>query len=841
MYEDQISTINDVYSRAGRLDALILRAFDILFSVIGLVIAAPLFPFIAALIKKDSRGPVFFPVKRVGKDMKLFSMYKFRTMLEESIVIDQSICPQYDPRVTTAGRILRRTKLNELPQLLNILKGEMSFVGPRPEAPDLAEMYPDEAKRVFSVKPGLVGPVVISSMCDGINGRNEEELYPVGVDPKQYYIDHILPDKVKIDLDFLSRKTVGSYLKIIVIAAKETILGVINTRRVRLSKRQINLFLADFALSAVSFIVAYWLFAEMGGTNPSLRIFISGVFAVMIVRPFFHYGMGLYNIVPELITPRDVYRVFQAVFLGSMPLLALNVFYGLFSYPVLLVLLDFILLSSFLIGARLLLMHHFRDHENEASSNHRPRVVIFGAKKEGLKALNSLGRTKNRQFNVVGFIDDSEEMYAKKIGGVKVLGNRYHIPALSVLHNVQRVILAPDDHTRNKIDEVVALCAQASINCEIFSNNVENEILGRISYPLRPVYVSDMMPQVKVPLDESILRSIIPDKTVLMFGSGGELGSAICRYVFRSGCRKIVIVDKYKSQLKEIMADLSSSLPGLQIVPILLESQDFNALNRVFAVHRPNIVIHAGMRKFIPFRKMSDDEVARSNYVQTFNLARVSALYGSEYFVVISSIKATHGGNFLSESLRIAEISLGHILGQTPTRLIVARVGNIIENQGGIVSWLKDQILERRVIQLPDEKAKAFLLSKRAAARSVMQALATGSLISPGGQLLTSEPGICLEFADVAQRIANFYGIKLGDDIAVNFNLVSDPFIYDEPSSVMTMTDWSAAESFGNCLDSTRLNQMIESMISKDMRLFSDDEWQQRTREIVSLYGSSLF
>ena len=100
---------------------------------------------------------------------------------------------------------------------------------------------------------------------------------------------------------------------------------------------------------------------------------------------------------------------------------------------------------------------------------------------------------------------------------------------------------------------------------------------------------------------------------------------------------------------------------------------------------------------------------------------------------------------FLSESLRIAEISLGHILSQTPTRLIVARVGNIIENQGGIVSWLKDQILERRVVQLPEEKAKAFLLSKHAAARSIMQALATGSLISPGGQLLTSEPGICLE------------------------------------------------------------------------------------------------
>src|SRR4030042_5945934 len=188
MPDDKFSKLNGTRPgvRARRFEALVLRAFDIVFSLIGLVIAAPLFPAIAVLIKLNSKGPVFFPVKRVGKDMKLFPMYKFRTMLESSAVIDQNICPQYDPRVTSVGRFLRRTKLNELPQLLNILKGEMSFVGPRPEAPDLAEMYPEDAKRVYTVKPGLVGPAVISVLKGAVNGRNEEELYPKGVDPKEY-------------------------------------------------------------------------------------------------------------------------------------------------------------------------------------------------------------------------------------------------------------------------------------------------------------------------------------------------------------------------------------------------------------------------------------------------------------------------------------------------------------------------------------------------------------------------------------------------------------------------------------------------------------------------------
>jgi FlaA1/EpsC-like NDP-sugar epimerase/lipopolysaccharide/colanic/teichoic acid biosynthesis glycosyltransferase len=843
MLDDQVLKMKDTRPgvRAGRLQALIVRTFDIVLSVIGLVIAAPLFLPIVVLIKLDSKGPVFFPAERVGKDMKLFPMYKFRTMLESSAGIDQSVCPQYDPRVTTVGRFLRRTKLNELPQLLNILKGEMSFVGPRPEAPDLAEMYPEEAKRVFSVKPGLVGPVVISSLRGDSNGRNEEELYPQGVDPKQYYIEHILPEKVKIDLHYLSRQTAGTYFKIIIAAAKETVFGAFSARQADHSKRQIYIFIADFALSQVSYALAYLLYVQMAGTGPSFKVFISGLLLIMIARPIFYYGLGLYNFVMKLITPRDVYRVSQAVGLGSLLLLALNAFHRIRSYPPLLALVDFCLLSGMLTGVRLLMMIRFRDHDKILVANRRARVVIFGANREGLKGLYALGGSKNSPYKVVGFIDDAEEKYAKKISGVKVLGNRHHIQALSVLHNVQEVILAPDDKTRDQIDEIVALCAQAGIRSRIFSKNIEDETLGRISYPLRPLYLSDMLPQAKVSLDETILRSILPGKTVLMLGSGGELGSAICRYIFNSGCRKIVIVDRYESQLSEILAELVSDLPGFQIVPVVLDSQDIDALNKVFALHRPHIVIHAGMRKFIPFRKTDDEEVAQSNYVRTFNLAKVSARPGCEYFVMISSIKASRGGNFVSESLRVAEISLGHIFGQTPTRLIVTRVGNIIENRGGIVSWLNDQILERRPVRLPAETAKAFLLSKNAAARSILQALVTGSRISPGGLLLTSEPGICLEFAEVARKIANFYGIKLGVDIAVDFGQILDALIQDEPSTVMAVSDRAAADSLENCLESERVRLMIESMISADMQHFSDREWYRRTEEIISLCGSSLF
>ena len=179
------------------------RALDIVVSLLGLLILLLMLPVIAVLIKWDSAGPVFYAGLRVGKDGQTFKMFKFRTMFGASRPLGVSVSPQGDPRVTPVGLWLRRLKLNEFPQFFNILRGDMTLVGPRPEAPDMAEKYPPEARKIFSVKPGLLGP-------NQILGRNEAELYPRGVDPARYYLEEILPKKLPVDLQYIETK---SFLK----------------------------------------------------------------------------------------------------------------------------------------------------------------------------------------------------------------------------------------------------------------------------------------------------------------------------------------------------------------------------------------------------------------------------------------------------------------------------------------------------------------------------------------------------------------------------------------------------------------------------------------------------
>jgi lipopolysaccharide/colanic/teichoic acid biosynthesis glycosyltransferase len=176
------------------------RVFDIVVAGLGLLITAPLFLAIGILIKRDSPGPVFFRQVRVGKKRRPFAMWKFRKMPHEMPEQGPLLTARNDRRLTRIGRWLERTKLDELPQLLNVLASEMSIVGPRPEVPRFVDRAtPELWDQVLSVKPGIFGP-------NQVRYRNEADLYPKDcADVEAYYLRHILPAKLEVDARYARR------------------------------------------------------------------------------------------------------------------------------------------------------------------------------------------------------------------------------------------------------------------------------------------------------------------------------------------------------------------------------------------------------------------------------------------------------------------------------------------------------------------------------------------------------------------------------------------------------------------------------------------------------------
>lgn len=187
---------------------MLKRLFDIFFSFIGLLFLLPFFIVIAFLILIDSRGGIFYQQIRVGKNGKDFGLYKFRTMKPDSDKKGLLTVGGRDPRITSIGYYLRKYKLDELPQLINVFMGEMSLVGPRPEVRKYVDLYNEEQQRVLLVQPGITDFASIEYF-------NENELLGKSDNPEETYINEVMPNKLKLNLKYINEFSIATDFKII--------------------------------------------------------------------------------------------------------------------------------------------------------------------------------------------------------------------------------------------------------------------------------------------------------------------------------------------------------------------------------------------------------------------------------------------------------------------------------------------------------------------------------------------------------------------------------------------------------------------------------------------------
>ena len=189
-------------------DATLTRLFDVIVATVGLILLLPLFIVIGIAIKLADNGPILYRATRVGRDGQVFALYKFRTMRVAADREGPGITVNGDPRITAIGAWLRKTKIDELPQLFNVLRGDMSLVGPRPENAHYVAMYTPSQRRVLTVRPGITSAASIY-YC-------QESSLLTGKDWERMYCDQIMPDKLQIDLEYLARRTFWTDLGLII-------------------------------------------------------------------------------------------------------------------------------------------------------------------------------------------------------------------------------------------------------------------------------------------------------------------------------------------------------------------------------------------------------------------------------------------------------------------------------------------------------------------------------------------------------------------------------------------------------------------------------------------------
>jgi len=188
---------------------MIKRVFDLIVAAVSLIVLSPAFLIVGLLVKTGSPGPIFYKGDRIGKDGVPFKIYKFRTMVVNADRMGPALTQGGDARITRVGRVLRQWKIDEIPQLLNVLRGEMSVVGPRPESPGYVQHYTPEQRQVLQAKPGVTG-------LTQVRFRHEEALLSRCKHPEAEYIERIMPQKLALDLEYLNNQSLISDLKLII-------------------------------------------------------------------------------------------------------------------------------------------------------------------------------------------------------------------------------------------------------------------------------------------------------------------------------------------------------------------------------------------------------------------------------------------------------------------------------------------------------------------------------------------------------------------------------------------------------------------------------------------------
>jgi len=427
----------------------------------------------------------------------------------------------------------------------------------------------------------------------------------------------------------------------------------------------------------------------------------------------------------------------------------------------LMLLADWFLLIQLMSLLRLALRLSREKQKKVQSQDVKKRILIFGAGDAGALAYLSLMAAKDKVYEVIGFLDDDPAKRHKTLYGRKVLGNRYNIEAVSKLYQVHEVLLAIPSAPSCEVQAIIQACQSIGVKYGIFPTLQDQDV--------RRGELTELFDMHGVPVDFTAVRNILTGKRILIAGVQGALGLELCRHLLCCTPERLIIVERYESYLTELMARLLHAFPEAEITPVLCASGGNGDMEQVFNAYTPQVVIHNATRKYPPFFPFQTESIIQTNYLLTFNLAKHAVRHGCEHFILVSSEEAENRGNPISDSLRVVEIGLRQFFASHKGRLVIARLCNILENKGSVISMLEEQIDSRENIILPHREAHCTFLSKKAAVHFILGTLVQVDTLFPEGGIFVCQHATTLPLLDIVQKLAKRKGLQVGTDISIRF------------------------------------------------------------------------
>lgn len=475
-------------------DRRLKRALDVTLALLGLIVGAPLMALIALLVRLDSPGRAIFSQPRLGLHGRVFLMHKFRKFPEHWGTRGSAVTVVADARMTRLGRILERTKLDELPQLWNILRGEMSFVGPRPETLNFKDLFVGEFARVHDYVPGIFGPNQVAF-------RNESHLYPPDRDPETFYRQELFPRKARNDLDYFARATVVSDALWILRGLWVSLAGAVDWRR--LQRRAGRIFVLDLLIIETAWLGAHLLRFEGLPQGRLWEVYVTGAWLLPLVLPAVMILSGVYRGLVRHFSAGDAVRLGAAVSVGWMlsylMLMGLEARQASFGIGFIA-----LVLTLLLMGAPRVLYRERAKRIGDwpgtgaVAENDSLVVVLYGAGHRGA-ALANLLHHGFPNARVAGFLDDNDhDLAGRHIAGYPILGSERDLDTVQAVHGMRQLWLTFEPN-RFKYQRLRDWCAKNAVQL----------IVLPIMEPFRALYLMEEDAAFS-PVADSQLRTYSP-------------------------------------------------------------------------------------------------------------------------------------------------------------------------------------------------------------------------------------------------------------------------------------------------------------------------------------------
>ncbi|WP_366521995.1 nucleoside-diphosphate sugar epimerase/dehydratase [Flavobacterium sp.] len=425
---------------------------------------------------------------------------------------------------------------------------------------------------------------------------------------------------------------------------------------------------------------------------------------------------------------------------------------------------------SFLFLYRMMVKYIFEKYFTEMSKTKKMKALIYGSDANAIAVANALSSESPGKFNLVGFVDKSNQNSSKRILGLPILKIRKTIPVLMRSMNIEALIFADNSLSKNDKSVIIEECIEYNFKVFTVPTISDWEDQKEITKSIKNIEIQDLLERKPIVLDTNSISSKLKGKCILVTGAAGSIGSEIVRQVLKFNPDTLIILDQAETPLHSLSLEIIGLKENVNIKNVIADVRNLESLEKIFKEYKPEVVYHAAAYKHVPMMEENPAQAIFTNVLGTKNLADLSHKYKVERFVMISTDKAVNPSSVMGASKRIAEmyVQSKHFkhkkLGsEHQTKFITTRFGNVLGSNGSVVPLFTKQIQEGGPITITHPEIIRYFMTIPEACQLVLEACSMGN----GGEIFIFDMGKPVKIIDLARKMIRLAGFKPDTDIEI--------------------------------------------------------------------------